>query len=67
MLGNVEFFKKLYAMKEKADAGLKNYLGVDVGQLKKEVADEYAKNPDANGKERFSTARRFLLARLRRL
>lgn len=49
LLKNAEFFKKLYAMKEKADASVEN-LGVDVERFKKEIADEYNKNPDAKGK-----------------
>lgn len=53
LLKNAEFFKKLFAMKERADAVMKNYLGVDVGQLQNEIADEYDKNNDGtDGKTR---------------
>lgn len=55
LLKNAEFFKKLYVIKVKADANMKNYLGIDVGQLKKEISDEYNKNPNANGKTIFIT------------
>jgi len=44
---NIELFKKLFSMKEYADAKMKNYFGVDFGQLKNEIVDEMNKN---NGK-----------------
>lgn len=44
---NTEFFKKLFTMKEYADAKMKSFLGVDFGQLKNEIVEEVNKN---NGK-----------------
>lgn len=62
LLKNAELFKKLYVLKEKADTSMKNYLGLDVGRFKKEIVDEYNKNPDVNGKT-ILTVRHFLHAR----
>lgn len=44
LLINTEFFKKLYTIKEYADNKMKNYLGVDIGQIKKEIVNEMEKN-----------------------
>lgn len=50
LLINTEFFKKLYTIKEYADNKMKNYLGVDIGQIKKEIVNEIEKNNDEKGK-----------------
>jgi len=44
VIQNIELFKKLFAMKEYADAKMKNYFGLDFSQLKNEVVDEMNKN-----------------------
>lgn len=47
VLQNIELFKKLFAMKEYADAKMKSYFGANFSQLKNEIVDEMNKN---NGK-----------------
>lgn len=50
LIKNAEFFKKLFAIKEYADEKMKNYLGVDFGQIKKEIVNEMEKNNNEKGK-----------------
>lgn len=57
ILQNTEFAKKLFLMRDFIESTVKTYLGVDLPQLRNEIAEEMKKNSDGKGKNVYTRKR----------